>query len=83
MGCFGVGDHSVRRAVGRDNGYFVGNAKLFADGDRAHHGWQVGVAAHNDADLDRSGRLWSGHVFSDECSVSLQWAGGLLFLNDG
>ena len=41
-------------AVGGDDGDFVGDVKVFADGDRAHHRRQIGVAAHNDADFRRT-----------------------------
>ena len=53
----------MRCTVGGNDGDLVRNAKLFADSDRAHHGRQVRVAAHNNANFDRSWRLWSGHVF--------------------
>jgi hypothetical protein len=49
-GLFGVLEHQVGRAMGRDDAGFEGHAEVLQDLGRGLHRRPVGVGAHDDAD---------------------------------
>ena len=61
MSLFGVGEHLIRRAVGRDDANLVWHAELFEERDGWGEDGIVARATHDDADQRARGcrRKWS------------------------